>query len=225
MILLAVLFSLAGLTPASERTITISSVIGRDRVTFNTSLNTEDELRRWMRLSPHLSEGSLYSSPEFIQLCIKGYPEYKECGTRNSKAENFVYNANVNLNKIRDRIKELDGASYPPALRPVVAYFKNIQENELFFQSHLLEFAREHRTESLTASFGGVYPAQQCSAQIALVQAALDNESAYNLASKEWMNCVSRAFRARAGQYPELVWKKFLQRYSIREEFTEDELN
>jgi hypothetical protein len=186
---------------------------------------SEKEVRRWIRLSPNISNSNGYLVPESLQFCIEEHREYMECGTRDWTAKNFIFNANVNLQKIRERIKELDEASYPRELRRVVAYLKTIQEDDLFFQSPLLKFIQDGRTENLGTSFDGIDPGHQCSAEIVRIRDASDKDAANTLASKEWWKCVNHALRAKVGKYPEAEWKEFLNRYSIREEFIQDNVD
>jgi hypothetical protein len=224
-ILLALFLCFAGSDSESQRTITVPVVTGHDRITFNAARLSEKEVRRWIRLSPNISSSNSYLVPESLQLCVEKYPEYRECGTRDWTAKNFIFNANVNLQKIRERVKELDEASYPRELRGVVSYLKTIQEDNLFFQSQLLKFVQEGRTENLATSFDSIDPGQQCSAEIVKIRTASGKDAAYRLASKEWWNCVNRALRAKIGKYPEADWKEFLHRYSIREEFIEEDVD
>jgi|SRR5712692_3056813 len=225
LILLAVFLCLAGSDSGSQRTITVSVLTGHDRITFNTARLSEKEVRRWIRLSPNISNSNGYLVPESLELCIEGHPEYRECGTRDWKAKNFIFNANVNLQKTRERIKELDEASYPLELRRVVSYLKTIQEDDLFFQSQLLKFVQDGRTENLGTSFDGIDPGQQCSAEIVKICNASDKDASYRLAYYGWWSCVNRALRAKIGKYPEADWKEFLHRYSIREEFIEEDVD
>lgn len=224
-IFLAIFLSVAGLNSGSQRTITVPVPTGQDRITFDAQRISEEEVRRWMQLSPNISNFNGYLVPESLELCIEGHPEYRECGTRDWRAKNFIYNANVNLQKIRVRIRELNEASYPPELRSVVSYLKEIQEDELLFQSQLLKFFQDWQTEDLLASFDGIDPARQCSAEITRIHNAPDEQTEYKLAYFGWGNCVNRALRAKVGQYPEVAWKDFLHRYSIREEFIEEDVD
>jgi len=201
--LLAIFLCLVGANSGNQRTITVSVVAGRDRITFDTARMSEEEVRRWMRLSPNISSSNSYLVPESLQLCIAGHPEYRECGTRDWKAKNFVFNANVNLQKIRERIKELDEALYPRELQRVVAYLKTIQEDDLFFQSQLLKFVQDERNENLGTSFDGIDPSQQRSGEIAKIRNVLDKDASYKLAYYGWGNCVDRALRSKIGKYPE----------------------
>ena len=209
----------------SERTITIPVVVGHDRITFNTSRTSEEEVRRWIRLSPNVSTSNSYLVPESLQLCIEGHPEYRDCGTRDWTARNFIFNANVNLQKIRDRTKELNEGLYPQELRSVLSYLKTIQGDTLFFQSQLLKFVEDGRTENLTTSFDGIDPGQQCSAEILRTRNAPDKDASYKLASHSWWNCVSRALRSKVGKCPEANWKEFLRQYSIHEELILEDID
>src|SRR6266403_2400389 len=157
--LLAIFLCLVGANSGNQRTITVSVVAGRDRITFDTARMSEEEVRRWMRLSPNISNSNSYLVPESLQLCIAGHPEYRDCGTRDWTARNFIFNANVNLQKIRDRTKELNEGLYPQELRSVLSYLKTIQGDTLFFQSQLLKFVEDGRTENLTTSLTALTPA------------------------------------------------------------------
>ena len=224
-ILMAVFLFLAPSDSGSQRTITLSVVTGHDRITFNTARMSEKEVRRWIMLSPHVADSNSYLVPEPLELCIEKYPEYRKCGTRDWRAKNFIFNADANLQKIRERIKELDESSYPRELGRVVSYFKTIQEDDLFFQSQLLKFVQEWRTEDLAKSFDGIDPGQQCSVEIMRIRTAPDEDAAYRLASKGWRNCINHALRGRIGEYPEADWKEFLHRYLIREEFLAEDVD
>ena len=222
-ILLAVFLSVLGPDTRHQRTIVIPTDTGKVKITFDTTRVSENELRRWMRLSHNVSTSNSYELPEWIQLCIKGDPDYRECGTRDWMAKNFSYNANVNLQKIQKRIKELDEASYPPELRELVSYMKKIQEDQLFFQGQELKFYENWQTDDLATQFDGIDPGRQCSAEIRRIGSTPDKQTAYNLVYKQWWNCVNHALRANAGEYPEAAWQNFLLKFSIREELIEDD--
>jgi len=219
MIILALALALAGGT-ASDKTITIDTFTGKYLVTFDAARTPEQDVRRWMKLSQDAAD--YYIVPEWLELCAKMDREYLECGTRDWRAKNFVHNANVNLGRIRDRIKTLDESSYPHELRSVVAYLKTIQETELFFENQRLLYIQEGRPARLAVAFGDIDASRQCSAEISAVYSAPDRDTAYKLASHNWRNCVSKAFRAKIGPYPERAWKEFLTHYGIRMKFVED---
>ncbi len=222
--LLAFFLSVAGLDSRSQRTITVRVYTGQDRITFDAKRISEKEVRRWMQLSPNILPVN-YFVPEPLELCIEGHPEYRECGTRDWRAKNFIYNANVNLQKVRARIKELNEPPHPPELRTVISYVKEIQEDYLFFQSQLLKFFQDWQTENLLPSFDGINPGQRCSAEIARIRNAPGKQTDYKLAHFGWWSCINSAVRAKVGEYPEAAWKDFLRRYSIREEFIEDDID
>jgi hypothetical protein len=222
LVTLAVAFLAQG--APSQRTITLNGQTGHDRVTFNPVRTPEVEVRRWIRLSPQdVNVGGDYSVPESLEGCVKQEdPEYLDCGTRDWKAKNFVFNANVNLRRIRDRIKTLDESSYPPELKAVVSHFKRIQETQLFFESQRLAFIQNGQISGLSASFGGIDPGIQCSAEIAKVASATDKDRSYHAVKYDWGNCVIRAFRDKIGAYPVSAWNKFLIQYGIKERYVYD---
>ena len=212
-ILTAALFFQA--TPA-QRTITLTTLDGHDRVTFDPVRTPESEVRRWIRFSPHVVNSNGYLIPESLGLCVVSDREYLDCGTRDWRAKNFVFNANVNLRRIRDRIKTLDEMSYPPELKAVVSYLKQIQETDLYFQSQLLAFIQSGQTSTLSGSFGGIDPASHCSAEIAKVAGLADKALAYR-AGSDWFKCVNRTLRNKIGPYPVSAWNSFLMQHGIKE--------
>lgn len=163
-----------------------------------------------------------YLVPEWLELCDKMDSEYQECHTTGWTAKNFVHNANVNLQRIRDRIKTLAESSYPRELGPVVSYLKRIQETQLFFESQRLLYIQEGQPSRLAVSFGDIDARSQCSAEISAVSSAPDRDTAYKLASHGWRNCVNKTLREKIGPYPETAWKQFLTRFGIRLKFVED---
>ncbi len=223
--LLVVVLGLAGLDSGSQRTITLPVVTGQDRITFDANRLSEKDVRRWIQFSPHIADSNSYLVPESLELCIAAAPEYRECGTRDWRAKNFVYNASVNLQKIRERIKELNEAEYPPELHRLVSYVREIQEGVLFFDSQRLKFFQDWQADHLLASFDGIDPAQQCANEINGIRTSLDNQTSYKLATYKWGNCVNHALRTRVGEYPEAEWKNFLLRYSIHEKFIGDDVD
>jgi hypothetical protein len=205
----------------SQRTITVNTITGRDVLTFDPARTSEDNLRRWIRLSPN-NVDFRYTVPESLELCVKSDPAYLDCGTRDWRAKNFAFNANVNLQRIRARIKTLDDPSYPPELKEVASHLKRIQEANLFFQSRLLAFIQDGQTSTFSASFDGIDPKIQCSAAVAKVLSAADKDQANRIASGEWWNCVNHAYRDKIGPYPVSAWSSFLNQHGIREQFIDD---
>jgi hypothetical protein len=221
--LLAIFFGLAGQGHSRLTTISLTVITGIDRISFDSEQISEKDLRRWINLSPIVSTSNGYLVPESLQLCVAARPEYKDCGTRDWTAPNFIYNANVNLEKIRVRISDLDEKSYPQELQSVVSYLNAIQQNDLHFEGQLLKFVEDGRSEYLTEPFRGIDPAAQCATEITKIRAAQDQDTAYRLASRDWFRCVNAIFRRNIGNYPESIWKKFLRQRSIREELVDQD--
>jgi len=221
MFLFALVLAIAGSNAPSQRTIEIGTLSGKYLVTFDAARISEKDVRRWINLAQNGPDFH-YLVPEPLELCDKMDPEYLDCRKRGWTAKNFTHNANVNLSRIRERIKTLDESSYPHELSPVVAYFKQIQEIQLFFESQRLLYIQEEQPARLAVSFGGIDARSRCSAQISAVSSAPDKDNAYKLARRDWSNCVNKALREKIGPYPETAWKEFLNHYGIRMKFVED---
>lgn len=220
--LFALVLAIAATNAASQRTIEIATLSGKFLVTFDAARISEQDVRRWMNLAQDGPDFH-YLAPEWLELCEKMDPEYLECSTRGLEAKNFVHNANVNLRRIRERIKRLDESSYPHELGPVVAYLKTIQETQLFFESQRLLYIQEGQPARLAASFGGIDARSRCSAEISAVASAADKDTAYKLATHNWHNCVNKALHEKIGPYPEMAWKGFLAHYAIRVKLIPDD--
>ncbi len=213
------LLVLPSVTLPASRTISVPIENGTLQLTFDPSRISESTLRQWARISPYSHE---YIVPEWLELCVADREEYRPCGTRDWRAENFSYNAEVNLQKIRKRIEELDDAHYPVGLRDVVTYLRRMNEDTPFFQQQRLKFIQTWQPDVLASPYDGIQPAEVCSAEIALIRSTTDKQRAYDLAYKGWSHCINHVLRAKAGPYPVDGWKNALKRLSIQEEFIED---
>ena len=221
MILFTLVLAITGTNATSQRIIEIGTLSGKYLVTYDAARLHEQDIRRWMNLAENGPDYS-YLVLEWLELCDKIDSEYQECRTRGWRARNFVHNANVNLRRIRERIKTLDESAYPRELGPVVSYLKRIQKTQLFFESQRLLYIEEGQPSRLAVSFGDIDTRSHCSAEISAVSSATDRDTAYKLASHNWRNCINKALREKIGPYPERAWKQFLTRFGIRLKFVEN---
>jgi hypothetical protein len=203
---------------SAMQTFTVSIPGGVDRVTFDPAKASEQDVRRWMQLSPELSPNNDYLVPESLELCTKD-PEYKPCGSHDWRAENFVYNAKINLQRIQRRIQLLDDSAYPEDLGRVVTYLREVQRFWLWRETQRLRFYQTWDISKLEVPYGEIDPKHQCALVIEKIKAAGGPDAKYRLARHDWWNCVWDLQRVRLGTYPEKEWQEFLNRHAIREEF------
>jgi hypothetical protein len=179
-----------------------------------------------MQLSPNVSDNNNYEVPEALEQCIDNAPEYLPCSHgEQTKSANFVHNAEVNLGKIRKRFQALNDTEFPPELRPVVAYYRDMQTAFLGMEEKRLRYLQSGDTEELSGSVGGVDTTSPCAPVRRQIQTSIDATTAWNLVSMDWHNCVNRVVRQQIGPFPKAGWEKFLQHYSIEELFVPREVN
>ncbi|MHB8735422.1 MAG: hypothetical protein ACYC6M_08995, partial [Terriglobales bacterium] len=185
-----------------------------DEVTFDPVRVSATELKQWMKLSP-FAEGE-YLIPNDIDACDSEDLRYQGCG-REPVVLNF-HNAQLNLAKIRERIRELNTRHYPPELAPVIAYVKKIQSFALWENTQRLYFAEHFDASVLAAKYDGIDPKIKCGDVLKKIGTASDRVAASQLALS-WRNCVWNANEKRIGAYPTRAWQAFLAAYGIRERY------
>jgi hypothetical protein len=210
------------LLASTEASLEIPIPGGRDRITYDSANTSKTEVEKWVRLSPNVSPFNYYMIPESLELCIDGDPIYEPCGTRNLSSPNFLFNANVNLRKIRDRISGLRPTEYPASLRTVVFYLRQQQSLHLQAEENRLNYYQSHDRKFLSAPISQIDVKTQCDRAIAEIKQASETQ-AYRLTSKEWSNCVNNAIQSRVGVYPSDDWKRALNQLRIEERLIEDE--
>jgi hypothetical protein len=211
-VILGVLF----MAPISEKTISFKLPGRVDNVTFDPARVSEADLRKWIQLSPEVSEMNFNRVPEGIEMCRD--TREKRCSTDKNSPE-FAANARHNLQNIARRIKYLQTETFPEELRPVVTYFQRIQEFALWSETQRLKFLQTNEKSVLEEPFENIDPKRQCFAEIGLISSTRDPEKHWELVRTDWHNCVLKA--SRIGEYPTAEWNTFLQKYGIREHVVE----
>src|SRR6266404_669999 len=117
--LLVVVFVLvmSSLSVGAETQLKVRTSDGIDYVSYDPDQVQRKDLLRWIQLSPNVDDVNHYLVPEWLEVCVKA-PEYLPCGSRDLRDPNFFHNAEVNLGKIRNRIRSLEDGTYPPELQP-----------------------------------------------------------------------------------------------------------
>lgn len=197
-------------------TIRIPHVMGTDEITFDPSRVSPAEVRRWLRLSPVLGPDNGYLSLESIEQCVAHDPRYQGCGKEQESVN--LHNAQLNIEKIRQRIDELDDpAQYPVELSEVVSYIKRLQSFNLSRNTRLFEFEKGGDVFVLQSQFEGLDPKLSCGTVLDQIAHAKSHAEASQLARFDWANCVWFVEREKIGEYPKGAWEKFLSAYGIRE--------
>ena len=198
---------------------------GIDFVSYNTDEVQLEDLLRWIQLSPNMDDINGYLVPEWLELCVDNEPEYLPCGSRDLRDPNFVANAEVNLGKIRNRLRSLKEGRYPPELQPVVAYFEAIQSTSLQAEEKRLAFLKTWNPAQLSGPVGDIDLNDACPAVLDRLKATIHKQAAYKITQHELHNCINTAFREHLGAYPKLAWEGFLRKYSLQEHFVPDEVD
>ncbi len=184
-------------------------------VTFDPARVQAASVRRWMKLSQDMASENYYLVPETLEQCVKEDRRYHSCGERADSLD--FSNAEVSLQRIRNRIQELDPKHYPRELAEVVVYLKRVQVFFLWRESQRLAYLRNGNVSVLESRFEDLDPKRACGQVIDQIRGSTNKEDAAKLARGEWANCVWFAQRERLGPYPKHAWQSFLSTYGIQE--------
>lgn len=210
------------LMKAQETTIHIPLVMGVDEVTFDATRLSPAEVKHWMQLSPNVGQDNGYLTPENIELCDSNDPRYEGCG-KEQEHVNF-HNAQLNIDRIRKRIGNLDPNRYPPDMSSVVLYVRRIQSFGLWRDTQLLAFEKSGDLSVLESQFDGINPKVSCSKVLDRIRNAEGHAEASHLGRFDWFNCVWHAESKQIGEYPKSAWEKFLSAHGIREHYIEEKV-
>jgi hypothetical protein len=188
------------------------------KFTFNPDRISEDDVRRFAQLSPHASEYAFNLSPR-LELCLAANASYLECGTRNLHATNFFHNAQVNLEKGQETLKNLIGMQRPRELDPIVEYLSSSLSFALWREQARLDFYKTWDLNALRHDYQDLKPDVLCSNVIHALSVAGTEDEKYRLA-QDWSTCM---LRARNRAYPEDAWRGFLRAYNITEIVEEED--
>ena len=83
-----------------------------DEVTFDPSRVSPEEVKRWIQILAECRLLQRLSDSQNVELCDSSDPRYEGCG-KTQKQVNF-HNAQLNIDKIRERTDHLDPSYYPP---------------------------------------------------------------------------------------------------------------
>ena len=206
--------SLAGAAPV---TLSFPTVGGDYKVTFDPQTLPEEDLRAFVRLSPHLHGWESYAVAPRLEHCVAGDPDYRECGARAPGSAHFDWNARRNLERGAALLAEVGRLRAPRELEPVVEYSRRSLAFSLWLETTKFEFYRTGDAGVLARPYEGLEPAAHCGAALDRVRAAAGPEDRYHHATYTWHNCVNAAYRARLGGYPLDAWEAFVRRHGIQE--------
>jgi hypothetical protein len=210
-------------SPLMQTTIRIRLVMGVDVVTFDPTRTPPREIKRWMQLSPNVGQDNGYLAPENIEQCDASDPRYQGCGKEQQTVN--MHNAQLNINKIRKRIGNLDPAHYPTDLSKVVLYVRRLQSFGLWRNNRLVAFERSGKVSALESEFEGINPKIACSDTLNRIAHAKSHAEASRLARFAWFNCMTQAAMKHIGPYPRDAWQCFLTAHHIREEMVYEHID
>ena len=198
------------------------------KVTFDSSKVSSDDVRRWMQLSPNVGNYNEYLIPENLDMCFADDARYQGCVAGRAGEEYHVnfHNAQLNIERIRSRISELEPSRYPAGLFEIVSYVRKIQSFGLWREEQKFSFLKTEDPSALETPFEELDPKSICGPVLNSVRNAKNRSEASHIARFEWSNCVTEAEMKRVGPYPQKAWQDFLasnfiQEYVIREKIDE----
>jgi len=191
-------------------------------VTFNPDQVPTEDLRQWMEVADYISNENGYQVPLWLEQCFKEDPRYAPCGP--DEASLNINNAQLNLDKIRTVIANLESKRFPVELSPVVSYLRRIQTFALWRETQRLKFVQTGNLMYLESPFENIDPKTACKAVLDQLRNVADKEQASGLARHDWENCVWHERMKQIGQYPQKAWETFLAAHGIRERISQEEI-
>jgi hypothetical protein len=198
-----------------------------DKVTFDSSNVSPDDVNRWMQLSPNVGNYNEYLIPEILDMCFSDDPRYQGCVAGRAGEEDHVnvHNAQLNIDRIRRRISELEPSRYPAGLYEIVSYVRKIQLFGLWREEAKFTFIKAEDISALETPFEELDPKSICGLVLNSIRNAKNRSEASHLARFEWSNCVTDAEMKRVGPYPQKAWEDFLATNFIREHVIREKIN
>lgn len=213
-ILLAALSLSVSLTGA-QRKVVVIKVPGtgdQDIVSYDPARVSEQEVRRWIQLSPKVSNSNFYGITQSVG----------DCGSQHEPCELNPTVVERTLDTVRKRIKDLDPGHYPADLREVVLYFRKIQRFGLWQETQRFAFWQTGDHHALESEFEGINPAVACGQVLDQIAAAQTRDAANKLVWQDWKNCIRDEERKQIGEYPKAAWESFLSNHGMREHYVEE---
>ncbi len=129
------------------------------------------------------------------------------------------------LDRMRQRIRDLDPQQYPADPSKVVVYLRRVQSFGFWANTQLLSFVKTCDLLALQSQFDGVNPKLPCSAALDRIAKAKSGPEpeAYGWVRSDWARCVWEAEMKQVGNYPKDLWNCFLAARGIQEHFVKDE--
>jgi hypothetical protein len=194
---------------------------GVDRVSFDATRTARADLDRWMRLSPYLSPyNDLLVSVSIIQ-CLPGDKRYIDCKIDGS-IKLKIPNIDENIRRIEDIKHGLTVEKVPDGLKPIVAYFLEIQSFSLWRTRQQRAFFLTNDVSVLRDQYDGLASNQRCDAILHKMEHPEKEMNITNLVVADWSNCVWALESEKIGPYPKKEWDAFLASRGIKEDVKEE---
>jgi hypothetical protein len=150
----------ASVCVAQVTSITIPLAGDFDKVTFDASKVSPDDVNRWVQLSPNVGNYNRYLIPINLEMCFADDPRYQGCVAGRPGEENYVnfHNAQLNIERLRRRVSELEPGQYPAGLFEIVSYVGKIQSFGLWREEAKFSFIKTEDTSDLETLFEGLDP-------------------------------------------------------------------
>ena len=162
-------------------------------VTFDESRHSDEEVKRWMKLS---EEGS-YSGPRVaVYLC-------------DSSSSEYLPQYRTAIDETTQLIKELDSSDYPQEASTIVTYLRRLQSFWLWLQEEELEFLSVGRPPA--TKWEDIDTHRKCESTLDKLRRAKSPLQKCKAILFDWNSCVNKAVQDRLGPYPKKSWDTFLR--------------
>lgn len=186
---------------------------------FDTKYISKEELNNCLILYPDRFES--YGHPiSMIETCNED-KEYSKCGSRDINDPNFFINAEVNLQKARKIIDELNAIQYCKDLEPLINYYKELKQYEYWMEKTQFDYYKQWDINILKQKYKKINPVVCAASSIKKIENASDITTKYNLTWHAWSNDINHYLRTYVlvDNKPKILWDNFIRNKHIQEKF------
>jgi len=167
------------------------------------------------RTAVSISSGKIYdkvmASPQ-LEDCLHGDPNCPPTTVNDA----FLHNAEANLEKGRNQVRNLKQERLPESLEPVRRFLLDNLTTHVRMEEVRYEYIKTGAVAPLQAMLDQYCTTNQ-QGLIRKLEEAPDAGTRRELAWHDWGNVVRQCYDERSGKYPMEAWKQFTRQYHVRE--------
>lgn len=200
------------------KTVTFQVAWGKEILTYDPARVSLADLEHWMRLSPRGDSKTWGSDTSTLVPPLAAEFQARGRGRAwcRQNAGRGPFGPDVPANQIRGRIRWLDRHNYPPGLKPVVLYLRNVQLYGLWLYNQTLAYAQTCDLTRLEGTYNNIDLGVSCREAVDRIRNPGSGINDVALAHSAWWGCAWAAWHKQYGQYPNEAWYCFMAAHGVQ---------